>query len=207
MGLKESKEQDVQFYNSVEFRDEMLMKGIKIFTIDELKEYNKIYKMKEEKKKYIVYSGLKYKDEKMLCWDFARACHYKCKEMINIMIERFKIGRLKGVIAGIFEENLEDENYEICELLINKIEMRNETYINLFKKNCEEGKINIVRWIYKNCGIEIKKIKLMGIFLEKIWNNKHYDVVRWLIEEVKCTENINLIERFNNNGVVEIKDE
>jgi hypothetical protein len=192
-------------YNHDAVRNAFLENGIKIFSDEEKEIFMKNYadyikKIKKEIQHTLNLMGC---NNFELCFDFLIACHYRCKELAEYLMLNYFVNSYIAYRA--FIHCIMTENIIICEWLFSckNIDYRkkqnfigvNETYDDLFIQCCINGKLTSAKWMYEHGKINFGDV-LLGVFLEKIFQNGHKNMLSWLFDEVKCTKNENLISTF-----------
>jgi hypothetical protein len=189
-------------YDGYVVRNTLLEKGIKIFTIEERE---KFMKYDEETgqciNEFINHQCCLHDDVRELYIDFLIACHYGYKEMAEYLLQNYQINTF--MVHETFVHCIYMENIDICDWLfsLKNVDYKqlygfiHESYYDLFKKCCIYGELISAKWLYARGEINFSN-ELMGVFLENISTNGHKYMLSWLIDEVKCTKNENLINKF-----------
>jgi len=206
---KKSKTKSVNIkYDRDVVRNIFLTTGIKFFTDEERHLFCENYKDTINFINVSFYYGDECIDK--LYIDFIIACHYGYKELAEYLREKYEINIF--IMQTAFIHCIKTENIEICKWLFsfNNVVDYNQfynykrssilyyefnTYYDLFKWCCINGKLSSAKFLFMNGKIDFSN-ELMGVFLENISTNGHKDMLLWLINEVKCTDNEILIGKF-----------
>jgi len=197
-------------YNGNIVRNILLEKGIKIFTNKERKNF---IELNEETCRFITVittQELFFNNSNIneLYIDFLIACHYSYKKMAEYLLQNYAISTY--IVHDTFLHCIEIENIDICKWLFsfknvdyNQLKgWFRQSYYDVFKDCCINGKLISAKWMYEHGKIDFSN-ESIGLFLEEISDNGHKQMLSWLINEVKCTSNENLIKTFGQFNPVE----